>query len=199
LKAAGEAIGFMPQNEGLALHQAALEAATRGPLAEIGSYCGKSAIYLGAAARDGGTVLFTIDHHRGSEENQRGQAYHDPRLLDDGGRIDTLPTFRATIAGCGLEDVVVAVVGASAAVAHHWQTPLAMLFIDGGHSQDAVDADYDGWTPHLMSGGLLAIHDVFPDPADGGRPPFEVYKRALASADFEAIAVEGSLRILRRR
>jgi predicted O-methyltransferase YrrM len=198
VKAAEEAIGFMPEKEGLALHRAGLAAARLGPLLEVGSYCGKSAIYLGAAAQEGGSVLFTVDHHRGSEENQPGQQYHDPRLVDDACRVDTLPHLRAAIAGAKLEDVVIAIVGRSATVARHWHTTLAMLFIDGGHSQAAVDADYDGWAPHLMPGGVLAIHDVFPTPAEGGRPPFVVYQRALASGTFEEIEAEGSLRILRR-
>jgi predicted O-methyltransferase YrrM len=199
VKAAEEAIGFMPENEGLALHRAALAAARWGPLLEVGSYCGKSAIYLGAAAQECGSVLFTVDHHRGSEENQPGRPYHDPRLVDDAGRVDTFPHLRDALAGAELEDVVVAIVGRSATVARHWHTTLAMLFIDGGHSQAAVDADYDGWVPHVMPGGVLAIHDVFSDPADGGRPPFMVYQRALASGGFEEIEAEGSLRILRRR
>jgi predicted O-methyltransferase YrrM len=197
--AAEEALGFMPQSEGLALYEAALVAARSGPLLEVGSYCGKSAIYLGAAARDSGSVLFTIDHHRGSEENQPGQQYHDPRLVDTAGRVDTLPHLRSTIAAAQLEDVVVPIVGRSATVARHWRTTLAMLFIDGGHSRAAVEADYDGWAPHLMPGGALAIHDVFPDPTEGGRPPFELFQRALKSGSFEEIAAEGSLRILRRR
>jgi predicted O-methyltransferase YrrM len=198
-KAAEEAIGFMPRNEGQALHRAALAAARSGPLLEVGSYCGKSAIYLGAAAREGGSVLFTIDHHRGSEENQPGQEHHDPRLVDSAGRLDTLPHLRAAIARAELEDVVVAIVGPSATVARHWRTQLAMVFIDGGHSQAAVNADFEGWAPHLMPGGVLAIHDVFPDPTEGGRPPFEVYERALASGGFVEIDAVGSLRVLRRR
>ena len=199
LQAARDAIGFMPDDEGLALYQEALIASARGPLLEVGGYCGKSAIYLGAAAARAGSLLFSIDHHRGSEENQAGQEYHDPRLLGSDGRLDTLPHFRTAISAAGLEEAVVAVVGRSATVAASWQTPLAMLFIDGGHSQEAVDADFDGWTRHLLPAGSLAIHDVFPDPRDGGRPPFVVYLRALESGDYEEVSEVGSLRILRRR
>ncbi len=189
----------MPENEGLALYRTALTAAPLGPMLELGSYCGKSAIYLGAAAQQAGSVLFTVDHHRGSEENQPGQQYHDPRMVDAGGRVDTLPHLRAAIDDAHLEDAVVVIVGESATVARLWRTALAMLFIDGGHSQLAVDADYEGWAPHVMPGGVLAIHDVFPDGAYGGRPPFVVYQRALDSGSFEEIDAEGSLRILRRR
>lgn len=196
---ARRAKGFMPEPEGLALYEAGLLGASVGPLLEVGSYCGKSGIYLGAAAREGGTVLFSLDHHRGSEEHQPGEGYHDPELADpETGRLDTLPAFRRTIAGAGLEDVVVGVVGRSATVARWWRTPLGFVFIDGGHSREAARRDYEGWAPWVAVGGYLAIHDVFPDPAEGGRPPFEIFRRALASGVFEEVGAEGSLRVLRR-
>jgi len=198
LAAARRAVGFMPDEEGIALHAAALDA-RRGTWAELGTYCGKSTVYLGAAARERGALLFTVDHHRGSEENQPGQGYHDPRLVDTAGRVDTLPEFRRTLAEAALEDVVVAVIGRAEVVARHWREPLELLFVDGGHSQAQADADLDGWSPHLAEGGLLIIHDVFPDPAEGGRPPFEIYRRALASGGFTEASATGSLRVLRRR
>jgi hypothetical protein len=197
LDLAGRTKGFLPQTEALALRAAAIEAGRLGPLLEIGSYCGLSAIYLGDAARESNSLLFSVDHHRGSEEHQPGEGYHDPELVDGSGRLDTLPTFRRTVAEAGLEPWVVAVVGESARVAAAWRTPLAFLFVDGGHSQAAADADYAGWAPWLLAGGVLAIHDVFPDPRDGGRPPFVIYQRALEHG-FEETAAAGSLRILRR-
>jgi len=199
LDLARAARGFMPDDEGLALHRWARERLPHGPVLEVGTYCGKSALYLGAAAREVGGVVFTVDHHRGSEENQAGWEHHEPDLVDPGtGRIDTLPFFRRTVAQAGLEDVVVAVVGESATVASYWRTPLSMLFIDGGHGAEPARADYEGWAPRVMTGGLLAIHDVFPDPADGGRPPYDVYLRALASGAFADAEAVGSLRILTR-
>ena len=198
-KAAEAARGFMPPDEGLALHDAAAATAVDGPFLEIGSYCGKSAIYLGAAARPAGTVLFTVDHHRGSEENQAGWEHHDPELVDAAtGRMDTLPFFRRTIERAGLEDVVVAVVGDSPAIAAHWRTPLGLVFVDGGHALDVVLADYEAWSPHVAAGGMLVFHDVFEDPRDGGQAPFEVWKRAVASGMFTPVSTTGSLRVLRR-
>lgn len=191
--------GFLDPQEGRALYHAALEAAARGPCLEIGSYCGKSAVYLGAACEAAGGVLFTVDHHRGSEENQPGWEYHDTELWDDEGQaMDTLPFLRETLRRAGLEDTVIPVIGRSATVARYWRTPLALLFIDGGHSMETAFADYSSWTCHLMPGGTLAIHDVFPNPEDGGRPPFEIYKLALASGLFEETAAVKSLRLLRR-
>ena len=198
LTAARAAVGFMPDDEGLAHHQAGLGAAAAGPLLEIGTYCGKSAIYLGAAARAGSTVVYTVDHHRGSDENQAGWAHHDERLVDPRtGRMDTLPFFRRTIEDAGLEDVVVAVIGASPTVAAHWATPLGLVFVDGGHAFDVALADYVGWSRHLAPGGLLVFHDVFEDPADGGQAPYEVWRQAVADG-FTPVSTTGSLRVLRR-
>ncbi|HWC66617.1 MAG TPA: class I SAM-dependent methyltransferase [Acidimicrobiales bacterium] len=193
----------MPPDEGDALYAAALSAAEACPglpFVEVGSYCGRSTIWLGAAARARETVLFAVDHHRGSEENQAGWEWHDPTLVDPAtGLMDSLPRFRRTIADAGLEDVVVAVVGSSPVVAAHWSTPCALVFIDGGHGVEPARADYHGWAPHVAAGGSLAIHDVFPDPADGGRPPHaEIYLPALASGDFTERSATGSLRVLRR-
>ncbi|WP_372492366.1 class I SAM-dependent methyltransferase [Actinomadura litoris] len=203
LRAARAAKGFMPDAEGLALYETALRYGARlaeaGPMLEVGSYCGKSAVYLGTAARRAGTVVVTVDHHHGSEENQAGWEHHDPSLVDPStGRMDTLPTFRKTIAAAGLEDHVVAVVGRSRTVASLWRTPLSLLFIDGGHAAEHAHGDYEGWAPHIAAGGALVIHDVFPDPRDGGRPPHDVYLRALSGGAFEERRAEGSLRVLER-
>ena len=189
--------GFMPHDEGLALYRVAAEAAPLGPLVEIGSYCGKSAVYLGAAAAAVGGVLFTIDHHRGSEEMQAGWEHHDPELVDaQTGRMDSLPLLRRTLIDAGLEDTVVAIVGDSVAVAAHFGSA-AFVFIDGGHGSAPAHADYEAWSPKVVRGGLLAIHDVFPDPADGGRPPYEIWLRALDDG-FVEHAAKGSLRVVRR-
>ncbi len=203
LRTAAEAArGFMPPDEGLALYAAACDAIERvaqAPLLEIGSYCGKSAIYLGAAAQRAGRVLFALDHHRGSEENQAGWEWHEPDLVDpETGRMDTLPNFRRTVFNAGIEASVVAVVGDSPTVGAVWTTPLALLFIDGGHGSEPAHRDYEIWTPRVAPGGLLAIHDVFPDPADGGRPPYEIYCRALESGAFADVSATGSLRVLER-
>ena len=201
LVAAAEAArGFMPPDEGLALHEAACGVPDGGsPMLEIGSYCGKSAVYLGAAARERHTELFALDHHRGSEENQPGWEWHEPDLVDpDVGKIDTLPRFRRTLFDAGLEQHVIALVGDSPTVGRHWKIPLSLLFIDGGHGSEPAHRDFELWTPWVEPGGLLAIHDVFPDPADGGRPPFEIYCRALETGEFADVSATGSLRVLRR-
>ncbi|MGP3990428.1 class I SAM-dependent methyltransferase [Streptomyces sp. 3N207] len=192
--------GFMPLDEGLALYAAAAEAGALGlPLLEVGTYCGRSTLLLADAARRTGVPALTVDHHRGSEEQQPGWEYHDPEVVDPVvGRMDTLPTFRRTLHAAGLEAHVVALVGRSPQVAAVWGTPLGLVFIDGGHTEEHATADYEGWTPHLAPGGLLVIHDVFADPADGGQAPHHIHERALASGDYTPGPATGSLRVLRR-
>lgn len=191
--------GFLDADEGAALYAAALETARLGPCLEIGSYCGKSTVYLGQACKNSGAVLYAIDHHRGSEEHQLGEQYHDPQLYDvQFEKMDSFREFRHTLARAQLEDVVVPIVAPSALAARHWATPLGMVFIDGGHSMAAALTDYRCWAPHVVRGGLLAIHDVFPDPADGGRPPFEIWQLAQQSGLFEAMPLIKTLGLLRR-
>jgi len=192
--------GFLDPQEGRVLYRTALEASRRGPCLEVGTYCGKSALYLGAACRVTGGTLFTVDHHRGSEEHQQGEAYFDAELFDRRqGRVDTFPEFRANLARAGLEDWVVPLVCRSSLAARAWSTPLALLFIDGGHARATVQGDYDCWSPHIQPGGYFLIHDIFPDPAQGGQAPYQIYQAALASGDYEAVAMVQTLGILRRR
>ena len=203
LDLARAAKGFMPDDEGLALRDAATRAgaanAAGATLMEIGAWCGKSTVYLGAAAEATGAVLFSIDHHHGSEENQPGWDHHDDAVVDaPSGRIDTLPFWRRTVDGAGLGGSVVGMVGDSPTIAAHWRTPLDFCFIDGGHGSEPAWADFRGWSPHVAIDRWLAIHDVFPDPADGGRPPYELWTAAMASGEFVEDGECGSLRVLRR-
>ena len=201
LRAAAEAApGFMPADEGLALYDAAVAATADGPLVEIGSWMGKSTLYLAAAARERKTYVVTVDHHRGSEEHQPGWDYHDESLVDpDVGRIDTLPHFRRTTATAGVEDVVVGVIATSEVLASLWALPVAFLFLDGSHTDESAQRDLACWRPHLARGGTLAIHDVFPNPDDGGQAPYRMYLTALETGDYDELPGTGSLRILRRR
>lgn len=191
--------GFLPDEEAAALRAAAADAGA-GCWLEIGTYCGKSTVHLATVAREVGARLVTLDHHRGSEENQPGWEWHDTTLVDPHtGRLDTLPSLRRTLWDAGAEDVVDVLVGTTQRVATWWTTPLRFLFLDGNHTEEVAQHDYAAFAPHVVAGGLLAVHDVFPDPADGGQPPWHVVQRATASGEFEQISVEGSLRVLRRR
>lgn len=191
--------GFLDPAEGRILYEQARSLPGEVPCLEIGSYCGKSTVYLGTACKERNAVLFAVDHHRGSEEHQPGEAYHDPELASGDGRgVDTFTSFRATLVRAELEQTVVPIVAPSAVAARAWATPLGLVFIDGGHSMEAALTDYRCWAPRLMPGGILAIHDIFPNPADGGRPPFEIWQLARGSGLFEEIALRGTLGLLRR-
>jgi len=192
--------GFLPEGEAAALRAAAASYLQPGGIGvEIGTYCGKSTIHLGHVARETGATLVTVDHHRGSEEHQVGWEYHDTSLVDpEIGVFDTMPTFRRAIFDAGLEDVVVPIVGRSVTVAKLWGREVDFVFIDGGHTEEAAQNDYEGWARWVRPGGALFIHDVFPDPNDGGQAPFHIYQRALAEG-FEEASVHDSLRVLKRR
>jgi predicted O-methyltransferase YrrM len=191
--------GFLADDEAHALYQQALSVSALGPVLEIGSYCGKSTIYLGLACRLSNSTVFALDHHRGSEEHQQGEFFHDPQLWDAGeGVMDTFKEFRRNVHRAGLDATVVPVVAGSEEAARHWQTPLAMVFIDGGHSLAAALTDYRCWMPHLMRGGVLAIHDLFDDAHAGGQAPYAIYRMALASGLFESLGQVNTLGLLRR-
>jgi predicted O-methyltransferase YrrM len=192
--------GFLDEDEGRCLYEIALEASRTGPCLEIGSYCGKSTIYIGTACKTNNGILFSIDHHRGSEEQQPGQTYFDPALFDpETGRVDTFNEFRKTLEKAGLEDTVVAMVSHSDVAARLWATPLSLVFIDGGHTAEAALADYDCWAPHIMPGGYLLIHDIFQDPAEGGQAPHQIYNLACSSGQFDTLPMVKTLGVLQRR
>lgn len=203
LAVAAEAPGFMPHDEAMTLFEIAGDYlsqpnSTRVGV-EIGTYCGKSTVYLGAAAEPFGATIVTVDHHRGSEEHQPGWEYHDTSLVDPHtGTLDTSARFRRTMFDAGLEQTVIGLLAGSSMAARVWGKPADFVFIDGGHSMQAAQNDYDGWAKWVRLGGALLIHDVFPNPEDGGRPPYEIYCQALATGQFTEVRAEGSLRVLRR-
>jgi predicted O-methyltransferase YrrM len=196
---ADRVIGFMPADEGQALYDAAVKYLGGGVGVEIGTYCGKSSVLLGAAALNTDSVLYTIDHHHGSEEHQPGWEYHDTSMVDPHtGLFDTLPTFRHTMDAADLADNVVAVVGRSTVVARDWRTPLNLLFIDGGHTEAAAHRDFDGWAKWVKPASALVIHDVFPNPDEGGQAPYQIYRRAIDGGTFREVSATGTLRVLER-
>ncbi len=192
--------GFLDEEEGMRLFTLARDHAKLGPIIEVGSYCGKSSVYLGSGARSGGGTLVCVDHHHGNEENQQGELYHDPEVFDaEAKRNDTLPFLRDTIRRADLEDVAMLLVTKSAAAAAIWTIPAGMVFIDGGHTQIAADTDYESWSPKVIAGGILAIHDLFPNPDEGGQAPINIYRRALASGGFDELPTTKTLGVLRKR
>lgn len=192
--------GFMDEEEAIRLYSLSLQAAETGPVLEIGSYCGKSAYIIGSAAKEKHSILYSVDHHRGSEEQQPGEAYFDPDLFDPKSKtVNTFPFFRKILDQAGLEDTVIPIVAASKAAGKMWQTPLSLVFIDGGHSFEAAYADYLTWACHLRSNGFLVIHDIFFDPEKGGEAPRKVYEAALSSDDYEALEMTNTLGVLKRK
>ena len=191
--------GFLNSDEGEALYDLALNQSSFGACLEIGSYCGKSTIYLAAAASHNDGVVYAVDHHRGSEEHQRGEAYHDHSLYDvHANRMNSFPEFEKNLEMAGVYDAVVPLVASSDKVARHWQTPLALVFIDGGHSPDMAMRDVMQWSQHIMLGGVMAIHDIFEHPEEGGQGPFLAMSELLASQQFALQSKVNTMAILKR-
>ncbi len=192
--------GFLDEKEAQRLFDLALEASRLAPCLEIGSYCGKSAVFLGSACKENNAVLFSVDHHTGSEEQQPGQEYFDPDLLDrETGKINTLRLFRKTLDDFDLADTVVAVIGRSEITGRAWRTPLGLLFIDGSHAYESVLNDYEIWAGHVLPGGYLVFHDIFPDPSEGGQAPYLVYQKAVASGQYDVFPLFKSLGVLKKK
>ena len=191
--------GFIDHNEGICLYNYALNSSKKGPILEIGSYCGKSTIYIATAAKKYSGCVYSVDHHTGSEENQVGWEYHDIELFDEEtGRINSFPEFMRNLRKANLLDTVVPIVSDSSLVSRYWKIPLSMVFIDGGHTMEAAFNDFNNWKDKIIKGGILAIHDVFPNPDDGGRPPYEIYKKALSEGNFKEVEIVKSMRILEK-
>ena len=192
--------GFLHPAEGARLYRLGEEGAVLGPCLEVGSYCGKSTVYFGSGVRAAGGQLFALDHHRGSEEHQLGEEYHDPELFDERiGRMDSLPEFRRTLHRAGLEGHVIPIVAGSAQLGQVWRTGLGAVFIDGGHSFAAAETDLNAWVPHVLPGGYLAVHDLFPSAAQGGQAPRKIFEMAAASGLFEPPQQVETLGVLKRR
>ena len=191
--------GFLDPAEGAALYEHGVATASIGPCLEVGSYCGKSTVYLGVAAKEKKGIVYAVDHHRGSEEHQKGEEYHDPDLYDAGvALMDSFREFRNTMRAAALEETVVPLVASSRIASKKWATPLGMVFIDGGHSWQAALTDYRSWASHIVPGGILAIHDIFPDPGKGGQAPYDIWKLAKASGLFEELPMINTLGLFKR-
>lgn len=200
LAAARACKGFLDEDEGQRLYELAYDHAALGPVVEVGSYCGKSTVWVGSGVTAAGGVLVCVDHHRGNEEQQPGQLYHDPDLVDAAtGAMDSLGFLRRTLRAADLEQAVVPVVTTSRQASTLLRGPFGMVFIDGGHTFEAAETDLASWAPQVAPGGILAIHDLFPNPADGGQAPITIYRRALASGDFDELPTTKTLGVLRRR
>ena len=194
-----EAKGFLEDAEGMRLYTLALDACRMGPCLEICSYCGKSSIYLGSACKERGTALFSVDHHQGSEEQQPGELYFDPAIVDPYSlKVNTLRHFLDVIHRADLTGTVIPVAASSAAAGKAWKTPLSLIFIDGGHAQETVSSDYRTWAPHLLPEGFLVFHDIYPNPEDGGQAPYHVYRTAIETGGFTELSLTGSLGVLQR-
>lgn len=191
--------GFLSPKESKKLQELFQKVHKLGPILEIGTYCGKSAINFAEVAKKFNGLVFSVDHHTGSEEHQLGEEYHDDELFDKRlNKFNTLPEFLKNVILHKKSEYIIPILDESKKAAKRFFEEISLLFIDGGHSKKAALDDYYAWKDKICSGGLLVIHDVFPDPKDGGRPPFEIYSLASESGEFEDLGIYETLGILKR-
>ena len=191
--------GFLNDKEAKKLQELFLNVHHLGSVLEIGTYCGKSTLNFAVVARKIDGLIYTVDHHTGSEEHQLGEEYHDEDLYDRRlEKFNTLPEFLQNLRLSNLGKYIIPILGKSSEASKTFSETISLLFIDGGHSHEAALSDYNSWKEKICSGGLLVIHDVFPNPQDGGRPPFEIYSEAQNSKQFEDLGIYKTLGILKK-
>ena len=191
--------GFLSPKESKKLQELFQKVHKLGPILEIGTYCGKSAINFAEVAKKFNGLVFSVDHHTGSEEHQLGEEYHDDELFDKRlNKFNTLPEFLKNVILHKKSEYIIPILDESKKAAKRFFEEISLLFIDGGHAKHTALDDYYAWKDKICSGGLLVIHDVFPDPKDGGRPPFEIYSLASESGEFEDLGIYETLGILKR-
>ena len=201
-KLALEVKGFLSEQEGMKLFHLAVESSAAAPCLEIGSYCGKSSIFLAEGCRVSGQhPLICVDHHQGSEEQQPGEEYFDPGIFDQELQIvNTLPLFMTNIRKAGLLEWVIPVITESTRLSRYFpDNTLSLVFIDGGHSEEDVFADFNGWSPKIKPGGYLCVHDIFLDPSQGGQAPYHMFRDASQNSDWIEIGLVETLGVLKRR
>ena len=172
--------GFLDLNEGIALYEEVKRVSENNFCVEIGSYCGKSTCFIGQACKENKSKLITIDHHKGSEEQQLGELYFDAEVYDEKlGRVNTLPLLEKNLAKFDLEDVVKPLVMDSISASKIVENNADLIFIDGSHTFESAESDYELWKNKIKKGGTLAIHDVYDSEDEGGQAPNKIFKESL--------------------
>tara|TARA_B100000941_G_C28457324_1_gene528720 strand:+ start:160 stop:765 length:606 start_codon:yes stop_codon:yes gene_type:complete len=190
--------GFLDLNEGIALYKQVKRVSKNNFCVEIGSYCGKSACFIGQACKENGSLLITIDHHEGSEEQQLGELYFDPEVYDEKlGRVNTLPLLKKNIAKFNLDNVVKPLVMDSISASKIVDNNADLIFIDGSHTFESAESDYELWKNKIRKGGILAIHDIYDSEEEGGQAPNKVFKQSLRE-NFALIKRVKSLVLLQK-
>ena len=191
--------GFLSDKEAKKLQELFLNVHHLGSVLEIGTYCGKSTLNFALVAKKIDGLIYSVDHHTGSEEHQLGEEYHDEDLFDKRlEKFNTLPELLKNLRSSSLGKYIIPILSKSSEASKTFSETISLLFIDGGHSLEAALSDYNSWKDKICPGGLLVIHDVFPNPQDGGRPPYEIYSKAQKSKKFEDLGIYETLGILRK-
>ena len=172
--------GFLSDKEAKKLQELFLNVHHLGAVLEIGTYCGKSTLNFAHVAKKINGLVYTVDHHIGSEEHQLGEEYFDQENFDETlNRVNTIPLLQKNLEEVKEITNIIPIIGDANTISQSWQTRLGMLFIDGSHSFESANNDYENWKHLIEKHGALAFHDIYEDPSKGGQAPYKVFQKAI--------------------
>jgi predicted O-methyltransferase YrrM len=142
--------GWLELSEGELLYDLAKGCRGTGAIVEIGSWKGKSTVWIAQGSKKGSrTKVFAVDPHVGSPEHQAAE-----------GSVWTLREFEENMRKTGCSDIVEPIVKTSEAAAPGINMPVEFVFVDGAHEYEMVKLDFELWFPKLIEGGIVAFHDT---------------------------------------
>jgi MMP 1-O-methyltransferase len=142
--------GFLSDSEGETLYNLAKNCKGNGVIVEIGSWKGKSTIWLGSGSKAGNKVkVYAIDPHTGSSEHQK-----------ESEKVWTFEEFKKNITNAKVDDIISPIVKTSEEAAKNFNEPIELIFIDGAHEYESVKLDYDLWFPKVLNDGIMAFDDT---------------------------------------
>jgi len=174
----GKMDGWLAEGEGQLLYNLAKKC-DRGAIVEVGSWKGKSTIWLASGSKKGKkAIVYAIDPHIGSPEHHKMF-----------GKVWTFEEFKKNIKKAGVDDIIVPMVKKSEEAAKNFDKPVGLAFIDGAHEYDMVALDYSLWFPKMVDGGVMAFHDTILSPG----PAKLVEEKLCRSSRFKNISFVGSI------
>jgi predicted O-methyltransferase YrrM len=152
---------------------------------EIGSYQGaSSAIIAKALAPDGYLICIDPWPDDNAEENSC-------RLI-----------FERKIRRAGLQDLVRVLRGFSRDVQNELPRDWDFVFIDGDHSWEGIETDWNIVSPRMRRVGIVCLHNTVIPAAESWRdfPSVDYYREVIAKHEsFERIEEVYSMTVLKRR
>lgn len=170
-------------------------------IVELGSYTGKSTGCLAVGSASGASIpVYAIDlwtegarDEVGFRQIREGEERHKSR----GGEFDeeTWQDFLKRMKKWDTDELVVPIKSATQDEAPKFDQPIGLLFIDAEHKYEAVKRDFADWSPKVIEGGTICMHDY-----KRGNPQKDGVKRTVEEQDeWDVVEVVRTMAVLRRR